>query len=873
MSVLGRRRGALRPLALLALLFLLGIASSASAAEVGFGFESTGAEESTSVAGLHPDFTTSFVLSHQEVGGQSIASGRLKELSVALPPGLVGDPTEFPRCSIGDFNAFGNCPVASQVGVVKVHPSEFPEVVEPLYNLQPGPSQIARFGFYAFFYPIFIDVAVRTGSDYGVTATVHDASGQAALISAATTLWGVPADPGHDEQRLTPFEAIAGCPGTACLAPEGKRSSGLSLRPFMSNPSACGGQEIDFTAGTYQAPGQLFVGPSASVPPITGCQSLPFDPSLQLEPTSHQAGAPTGLNAVLRIPQSNAVNLPASSAMRAARVTLPEGMTLASGAASGLKACSDQEVGLGREVDSNCPDNAKLGVARLVSPALPEALQGGIYQRTPEPGNPFRIWLVTDEFGLHLKIPGEIKADRRSGRLTAEFRETPQLPVEEIDLRFKGGDKAPLRSPDACGSYSASYEFTPWSGNPPTVGITQPVVIDRGCNGAGFSPKLEAGEDGEDNVSSFDLTLPKGELAKLKGVPLCAEAAAASGACPAASQIGTVAVAAGPGAQPLWLPQPDRPPTGVFLAGPYKGAPYSVVTKVPVQAGPFDLGTVVVRSGLYVDPKTARVTAKTDALPQILEGVPILYRTIHIAIDRDRFAISPTNCRQLSVAATIASVRGALASPRDRFQVGECAALGFRPKLALRLKGPTRRSGHPALRAVVTYPKKGAYANIAKAQVDLPHSEFLDQGNIRTVCTQPDLKAGTCPPKSIYGRAKAWSPLLDKPLEGPVYLGVGYGHKLPDLVADLDGQIRILLNGKVDTGSQGGLRSTFAAVPDAPVSKFVLELQGGPAKGLLQNSENVCSKAQHATAKFTAQNGRVLRAKTPIATSCASERD
>lgn len=866
--------------ALSAAVFALWPAATAVATEIGFGFESTAAEESTSVAGQHPDLTTSFVLNHEGSGEEAKSIGRVKEVSVALPPGLVGNPAQFPTCGLGDFNAFGNCPVASQIGVVRVKASGLSEVLEPLYNMQPGPNQVAKFGFYAVLYQIYIDVSVRTGSDYGVTATVHDASGQAALVSAKTTLWGVPADPVHDEQRLTPFEAIFGCE-TACTAPEGKRPSGLNPRPFLSNPSACEEQSVEFAAATYALPGQVFTGPSASLPPATECDKLAFDPSLRMEPTSHRAGAPTGLSAILQIPQNDAVTLPATSAMRQAKVTLPEGMTINPGAAAGLEACSDEQAGLGKETDSNCPSAARLGTAVLVSPALPEPVHGAIYQRTPTSGNLFRVWLITDEFGLHLKLPGEIRADKSTGQLTAEFDETPQLPVEKIDLELKGGPGAPLKNPGACGSYSATYDLTPWSGNPPVGGQTQPFSIDEGCGASSFSPEFEAGvvnpvagdyspfvidlkrEDGEANVSSLDLILPRGELAKLKGVPLCPDADAATGNCPAASQIGSVAVAVGAGERPLWIPQPGKAPTGLFLAGAYKGAPYSVVVKVPAQAGPFDLGTVAVRGGLYVNPETTQVTAKMDPLPQILEGVPVDYRTIHASIDRDKFTISPTNCREQSVDATVVSAEGVIAHPADRFQVGDCAALKFAPSLKLRLKGGTRRGRYPALTATLRTHKDEA--NIGRVSVALPHSEFLAQEHINTICTRAQFSAGTCPAGSIYGHARAVTPLLSQPLEGPVYLRSS-SHKLPDLVVALHGQLDVNLVGRIDSVN-GGIRTTFPELPDARISKFVLRMKGG-GKSLLVNSTDICAGKHRTTVKMAGQNGRARASHPPLFGSC-----
>jgi hypothetical protein len=840
-----------------------------------FGFESTGAMLSTSAAGLHPDFVTSFVLDHQEkenefTGEQMLVTyARVQEIGLELPPGLVGSPTQYPRCAIQSFNAFGNCPTASQIGIVTYQlngNSVSEKLAEPLFNLEPTKREVARFGFFATVAPAIIDVSVRTAGDYGLTATVHDAPGTAPLLSVETTIWGDPADPVHDEQRLNTFEAL-GCV-TACNAPGGKRESGLTPRPFLSNASACQQQTVQMSAVSYARPAESFIGPVAVLPASTGCSEVPFEPSFRVETSSRRADSPTGLGAILRIPQTNSSSIPSTSTMRSAKVVLPLGMTISPGTAQGLEACSDADVGLGREVESTCPAGSRLGSVEFVSPALPEPMHGSIYQRTPGNGDLFRIWLVADEFGLHLKLPGEIHPDATSGQLTAEFTNTPPLPVEKIDLEFRAGPTAPLRNP-GCGSYSAHYEIAPWSGAAPSVGASQPFVVDQDCGRAGFSPQFEAGvtdavagsyspfvaaisrNDREDNVVGFELKLPKGELAKLAGVPLCPDGAAPSGSCPAGSRVGDVKVAAGSGSQPLWIPQPGKAPTAVYLAGAYKGAPYSLVTTVPAQAGPFDLGTVVVRSGIYVDPDSTQVTVKSDPLPQILEGVPVLYRAIDVSVDRDRFTISPTNCEQMSVDALIAAAGGAVANPSDRFQVGECAALEFAPDIALKLKGGTKRGKYPALTATLTTHKEEA--NFSKVQVALPHSEFLAQEHIKTICTRVQFSQNACPANSIYGVARAVTPLLDQPLEGPVYLRSS-SHKLPDLVAALRGPLDINLDGRIDS-FKGGIRTTFTGIPDALVSKFVLKMRGG-SKSLLVNSTDICRGQHRATVSMSGQNGR-----------------
>jgi hypothetical protein len=859
-------------------------ASKATASEFDeFGFESVSAELSTTAAGQHPDLTTQIILNHRLTkSGLPIVTARAEEVSVALPPGLTGNPQAFPRCSTGDFIAFGACSADSQVGVVKVQLNEGDTaLVEPLYNLEPPHpgEELGRLGFIAVFYPVFIDLSVRTGSDYGVTATIRQAPGQGPIVSAATVIWGDPTSASHDKERLTPIEALQ-CPGTACLTEKGGRKSELTSRPFLTNPSACQQQVIRFGLTSYQLPGQRFSA-EAPLPPITDCGVLPFGPSLDIEPTSHAAGQPTGLEASLRIPQVEDVDLPAASSLKDAIVALPPGMTVSPGAANGMLACSAEEVGLGKEAPASCPTASQLGTMTVVSPPLPGPLGGTIYLRTPERGHQFRIWLVTEGFGIDAKIPGEIEPNALTGQLTARLQEIPQLPIEEIDLLFKGGPKAPLKNPDACGTYSAHYEFAPWSGGAAANGDVA-IAVDGGCPAAGFSPKLSAGvtnpiagahssftmrltrNDGENNLGGFEVTLPEGLLAKLARVPLCAAAEATAGTCPLASRIGSLDLATGSGSVPLWIPQPGKPAPAAFLAGPYKGAPYSIVTEVPAQAGSFDFGTVVVRSGLFLDPVTSRVTVRTDPLPQIVEGVPLLYRDLHIDVDRPGFVLNPTDCREMAVESTVTSVEGAVAHPANRFQVDGCAALKFKPTLSLRLKGGTSRGEYPALSAVVK--ARRGDANIARAVVSLPHAEFLAQEHLGTICTRVRFAAGKCPAGSVYGWARAWSPLLDKPLAGPVFLRSS-DHVLPDLVAHLHGQVDIDLVGRI--GSEiGGIRTTFAAVPDAPLKKFVLKMKGGK-KSLLVNSRDLCGKRVAAAAiQMAAQNGRSRNFHAPLNVRC-----
>ncbi len=642
-------------------------------------------------------------------------------------------------------------------------------------------------------------------------------------------------------------------------------------------------------------------------------------PSFAFEPDTSAGSSPTGATARLHIPQPGLTEPSelVTAHLRKTVVKLPQGLIVNPSAANGLEACSESQIGfLGSDFPSpspirfneaapNCPDGSKLGSFEVSTPLLEEKIGGTIYLAAQEE-NPFHsllaLYLVVESprFGLTLKLAGEVRPDpNNDGQLTATFDNNPQVPFEDLVLHFRGGGpRSELATPEVCGHYGTTGSLTPWSAEAGEAATTAEPGFSVSSNCAGsagsrpFSPSIEAGtvdpkagdyssmvirlkrKDGEQELDRLDFALPLGVVGKLKGIPYCPESviAAAEGksgkselatpSCPAASQVGTVDSAAGVGSEPFHV-------SGrVYLAGPYEGAPISTVVVTPAVAGPFDLGTVVIRAPAFVNLETAQITVKSDPVPTMLRGLPLKLRSVVINVDRPGFILNPTNCEPMKFGASLHSSNGATATPSNRFQVGGCNKLKFKPALNLSLKGATKRSGHPALKAVVTYPKKGAYSNIARAQVGLPHSEFLDQGNLDKVCTQPQLKSATCPKRSVYGHAKAWTPLLDKPLEGPVYIGVGYGHKLPDLVADLNGQVRILLHGKVDTTKHEGIRNTFEVVPDAPVTRFVLEMKGGKKYGLLENSENVCRKTQRASVFFKAQNGLSEHLTPLIANDC-----
>lgn len=819
-----------------------------------------------------------------------------------VPPGFVGDPTATPlRCTAAqlatpvkfDPNApipdtsTPSCPPESQIGVVQLNGGD----IVTLWNLDPPAGSPAAFGFYYLTLPITLLAKVRP-SDHGIDIVTERASSSAPISRFSVTLWGVPGDSSHDRLRWVCIDRGAGYD---------PRKGDCSLRtarvPFLRTPTSCPGTDLPWgiEINTYQHP-ETFVRAETTTAATEGCEKLPFDPSISLTPDSRGAHSPAGLDVNLTLPQDNGPDGLAEADLKAATVNLPQGLTVNPASADGLVACDDAQIRLGLEGPSQCPDAAKLGSVAVTTPLLDHPIGGSVFLRSqasgdPESGDLYRlaIELRSDDDGLAIKLPGSLRANRDTGRLTATFADLPQLPFESMHLRFKTGPRAPLSTPSTCGTYNTHATLSSWSGK--TVQVDSTFTVDENCAARPFAPGFQAGVGnstagefspfslrvtrgrGQPNLSRIEVTLPEGELARLAGVGVCSGVQAAAGACPPESRIGSVVAAIGEGLSPLYLPQAGKGPTAVYLAAPYKGAPYSVLTEVPAQAGPFDLGKVLVRSALRVDPETTAVSVISDPLPQIVAGVPVAYRDLRIQIDRPKFSLNPTDCEPSAVTGTIGSTGGDSVDVSQRFQAADCAALGFRPKLVLTLKGKTKRTGHPALKAVLTYPKKGAFANIARASVALPGSEFLAQSHIRTICTRVQFAAGAgngagCPKGSIYGRGMAVSPLLDRPLSGPVYLRSS-NNPLPDLVAALHGQIDVNLVGRIDS-ENGGIRSTFARVPDAPISRFVLRMPGG-RRSLLENSTNICRGVHRATVRFDAQNGRISDFNPAVKVECGGK--
>jgi hypothetical protein len=901
-----------------------------------YDIESATVELSSNEAGAHADLITAFSLSEKE--GRPYA--RTRDVVVVLPPGIVGNPEAFVKCSTAQFGtapANSACPQEAQVGSIDstiADPIATTFLDSPIYNMPaPGSDVLARFGFFAGQYPIFLNVRLDPET-HALIASVEGAPGAAQLTDAETTFWGVPAAPEHDPERLTPRESVER------NGPVGGRPSSSPKIPFMTNPTRCGvDRQVVLSLRSYQLP-QEPRSVSIPFPPMTGCGALEFNPSTSLAPTTSQGTSGSGLEYRLSLPTKGLQfgNLNYGSELKRAEVVLPAGMTINPSQAEGLGACTEAD--LARETydsppNTGCPEASKIGSVVAETPVIDRKAEGSLYVATPYE-NPFGALLALymvlkiPDRGVLVKLAGELRLDPATGRIVTIFDDVPELPVANFTLRFREGARAPLVTPSACGTYEGVSNLTPWSAPDRLVPKSNVFAIESGpsrgvCPAGGlppFHPVLLAGTlnnaagtyspfnlrltrtDAEQEITHFSIKLPPGLLAKLGGVPYCPDAAievaksrtgAHGGAeellnpsCPASSEIGTSLVGAGVGDVLTYVPGK------VYLAGPYRGSQLSIVAVTAAKAGPFDLGTVVVREALRVNPETAEVfidATGSDPIPHIVKGVPIHLRDLRVYVDRPQFTINPTNCSRMSTASTVRGAGLDFVSEADNnpltvsspFQAADCVALGFRPKLKLSLRGGTKRNQVPSLRAELT--ARPGDANISRAEVILPGSELLQQANIRGVCTRVQFNAGAgngadCPAGSIYGRAWAVTPLLDEPLRGLVYLRTNGGERsLPDLVATLHGRkIDINLVGYIDSVRRKGkhgevisrIRNRFVSVPDAPVKRFVLQMFGG-RRGLLVNSTDLCKQIHRAEANFTAQNGRKRQLQPELSVQCGQK--
>jgi hypothetical protein len=842
--------------------------------------ESTSSSKWFKQAAGHPPFgITDFTLNTFPAasGAEGFPEGFVRDIVVETPPGLSVNPEAASQCPVVTLEA-GACPPSALVGAnyftvateaPPCAPCKQARFGIPVYNLVPSDGVPSMVGFKSTAGTTLI-VGSLSPVDQHVTFTISE-------------IHAPPAGPPVVGSRLV-FNGTAGN-GT-----------------YLTNPSVCAPATATLKVDQATAPGTFLSKSFATPYSGEGCENIPFKPTIAVTPQGGNVDSPEPTTVDVGIPFNPAEPI-ANSYLKTAKVTLPEGMGLNPASANGLVACSEAQFGYHTNNAIACPAASKIGTVEVETPSLPAGTLGGnVYVGEPKSSNPstgeqFRIFIhaFSTARGVNVRLIGKVFPNLTTGQLTAVVEENPQATFSSFKLHFNGGAKGTLTSPPTCSASKTTTEMTPWSGHndqntpsssftltsypgggncPKTLGerpfLPSYTAKSDSTNAGAYSPfRVHIGRaDGQQELKAVNVTLPKGLTGKLAGIPYCSEArlaatAASSGAsqqvvstCPDESAIGTTTTEVGSGSAPFKLPGT------AFLAGPYKGAPLSMAVVTPGVAGPYDVGTVVVRVALKVNPETAQINAVSDAIPNVFGGVKLDIRSIDVNVDRSKFMLNPTNCAAGTVAGTI---NGGGSNPLNSaswssyavstpYQATECSKLGFKPKLHTKLSGPTKRAKNPKIRAILEAPSGDS--NLSRTALTLPHSLFLDQSHIQTVCTRPQLASQTCPSGAVYGHAEAITPLLSNKLKGPVYL-VSSNHKLPDLVADLRGQVNIQVHGVIST-KHGGLKTVFNPLPDVPVKKFILNMSGGD-KSLLVNSTNTCAGQQLAVLNIKGQNGKQVK--------------
>ncbi len=884
-------------------------------------------------AGSHPFQLTTTLALNETFAGNPVAL--TKDLHFKLPPGLIGNPTPFAQCTLAQFYTQGEglsneCAVQTVVGVARVTVKHLLgqggntiTVATPLYNLEPATGEPARFGFEVLGVPVLLDTSVRTGEDYGVTVTVDNITQTASFLANEVTFWGVPGDERHEAAR-----------GYGCLENARNISSSGKYKctplgahtppPLLVLPTSCNGplhSTVEADSWKQEGAFQTF-GTVEPLQALDGCNRLQFEPSITVAPDGQAGSTPTGLTVAVHVPQDVSLDAEglAEADVQNTTVTLPEGVALNPAAADGLLSCTDVaepkrpegEIALHSDAKPECPEASKVGTVKIVTPLLPNALEGAAYLAAQD-ANPFgslvALYVVAEDpvSGTLVKVAGEVLPnEEHAGQLVSRFENTPQLPFEEFQIKFFGGSRAPLSTPALCGGYTTTAAVEPWTGTGAVDSSTE-FRITSGPNGSPcpnpegdqslstlpFAPFLTAGttsiqaggfspftmtmsrEDGNQNLKAISLHMPAGLSGTLSGVTLCGEPQADAGTCGPESQVGETTVSVGLGGDPFSV-------TGgkVYITGPYGGAPFGLSIVVPAKAGPFDLGQVVVRARIEVDPTTAALTVTSDssgpyAIPPMIDGIPLQIKHVNVTINRPGgFTFNPTNCEKTAITGALTSIEGATSALSVPFQVTNCAVLGFKPQLEVSTSSHTSRNNGASLDVKVLYPKApfGSQANIGKFKVELPKQLPSRLTTLQKACTsaQFDAEPEGCPTASKVGQVSATTPLLSGTLTGTAYFVSHGGAKFPELIMVLTGEdgVRVELHAETFISKAGITSATLNTVPDVPVGTFELKLPEGPDSALAANG-NLCTEHLTMPTTFTGQNGAVINQSTKIAvTGC-----
>ena len=887
-------------------------------------------------AGGHPyELTTTIELNTEtNTEGREAPVRDPREIAVNPPPGLIGEVPTTPRCPLALFDLSATlCPASTQVGTVETFTTSTVPWVDGVYNLQPVAGHAASFGLTT---PVgeryVLTGGVLTGEGYGLT--IEDAGIPAVgLYKLKVTLWGVPAEPSHNPQRGQDCAILGPGPGEE-FCQGGEESSGDLPTPFLTMPTDCAAGSLTATmeADSWEEPGMLDANgrpdlggghwktAAATMPAVTGCNLLAFEPNVKVTPETTQAGAPVGLDFGLRVPQTDSPSLSATPHVKDVTVALPAGMVISPSSANGLAACSDEQFALSSSEPGVCPRESEVGTVQIVTPALPEQLVGDVFLGSPlcdpctpvdaQDGHMVRLFvqaIAEGESGVIVKLEGTGSINQQTSQITATFKENPQLPFSELHMRLGGGPRATLANPNICGPATTSADLTPWSApgvTPEGVQVAGTPDATRsssyqvtGCLAPQFNPTFTAGMtnnqagafspftlafgrgDADEFFGGLSMQLAPGLSGMLSKVSLCKEPQASQGTCGPESVIGHTQVLTGPGAEPFLV-------TGgqVFITEGYKGAPFGLSIVVPAKAGPYTLagttgaGTVVVRGAINIDPHTAALTVTSDPLPASLDGIPLQLKIVNVTIDRPEFTFNPTDCNKLAITGNLSSLEGASVAEPSSFQVTNCAALAFKPGFAASTSAKSSKADGASLTVKLTYPNtpQGTEANIAKVKVDLPKQLPSRLTTLQKACVAAVFNANPagCPAASNVGTATAITLIFSHPLTGPAYFVSHGGEAFPDLEIVLQGEgVKLILDGKTDI-KKGITSSTFRTVPDAPISSFELKLPTGPYSILGTNlptsaKYSLCGQKLAMPTAFVGQNGAEIHESTPIAvTGC-----
>jgi hypothetical protein len=846
-------------------------------------------EAFTQAAG-HPAWgITTFVMKHS---GTSVDGSSVKRIRVDVPPGLASNPqAPMPKCPVGVFeHKPSECPPESKVGTTEMEaiaeplgvPLSLPSLSGAVYNLEPPVGLPLDFGIAVepageLVSPIrlFLEGHVAWSSDYHEYFEINNVPSEAqvnALLPVKAPLKVLKSKlnfNGHAGGNFLTLPSV--CSSTT--------TSRLELESWSKETA---------TAETHTPVG------------VEGCDKVRFAPSTTVVPQTSQSDSPDGAATVVQVPQKTHENEINTSDIKDARVVLPEGLTLNPSAAHGLEACTPEQIRIGSTAAVACPAGSRVGSVTIETDLPPGSLTGSVFLGGPAgkpiADPPYTIYLAagatgidpkTGIEGVSVRLQGSVTPNPNTGRLEVSFANNPQLPFSELRLTLNGGEHAPLANPLKCDATSTEYEFTPYTAFPgpgglagggPALGSTPfqasgcasaiPFSLSQSTadssNRAGAYTRYTfnlARADGQQYVQKLTTTLPAGLVGAIPSVPLCGEPQAASGSCGSSSRIGTATVSSGSGD-----PYPFSGP--VYLTGPYNGAPYGLSIPVEAKAGPFDLGRLTTRAAIGVDPHSGRVIV-TSTLPTIFKGVPLRLRNISVAVDRESFLLNPTNCGALSTDTTLTSTFDATQGLSSAFSVTSCNTLAFKPAFSAATSASTNpatlKANGAALR--VNLLQSAHEANIHSVVAELPRSLPSRLTTLQKACAEATYAANpfSCPPGSKVGSATVSTPVLPEPLKGPAYLVSHGGAAFPnlDLLLEGDNGIRVILEGNTNI-KNGITTSSFASIPDVPVSSFVLELPSGPNSALTAVGA-LCTQTLAMPTTITAQSGVAIKQATQIA--------